>query len=385
MTAIDDAVSIFVGDIVATARDSSSALVDAITASVQADDAAALAAAQAQLGQAQAALAAETALETQDEQEIADRDAKIAALNATIAQLEAVIASGAGFMPAQGQRVMGASSDTGNPSMLVSQFGLTSLAQFRYYRQATDSDASVASMASLCAASNTLLVLSTKIPNNDHAGLAAGKYDAFLKGRCDALSSGGVNTVLIVHHEPENDITATGTMTTKAFADGQAHVAEFLKAYPTIAFSNAAMGSWYSTWSTGKKGDFKAMYPDPSIYDVFGFDRYEESYAGHEAHHTVDQLVGDVVRVFRSNGVTQPLALWEHGVRVDPTIPGYAANWLKDLYAALLALDIRFASYFFSGKNSPNGPWYWTDKTDERQAVLGGFLGNSPRVVLTKG
>lgn len=390
MTAIDDAVSIFVGDVVATARDSSAALVDAITASVQADDAAALAAAQAQLGQAQAALAAETALEIQDEQEIADRDAKIAALNATIAQLEGQLnpsrfPGDAGV----GKKVVGASADNGQPSFVTAQFGLSSLALFRFYRENTDSDASVASMASLCASTKTWLIASSKIPNDktgtaDFAGLAAGKYDAFLKGRCDALSSAQVNNVLILNHEPENDVKATGVFTDATFAAGQKYAADFIHAhYPTIAFAPAIMGGHINPVNGGDPALLAAMYPDPTIYDLVGFDHYDQWFqGGNIKHHTAAELVGADIALLKAHFPGKALALWETGARLDVANPGTAAKWFSDILANE---DLEAISAFFSGRNSKNGPWYWTSKTDERQAVLGAALANSPRAVLTKG
>lgn len=375
-----------VGAIAGAARDAITSLVS----SVQTSDQAALALVQGQLDQAQAALTAETALEAGTEQEVADRDAKIAALNTTIAQLQAALAAASSRFPGDagpGKKVVGASADNGQPSFVTTQFGLTSLALFRFYRENTDSDASVASMASLCASTNTWLVASSKIPNDkktgiaDFAGLAAGAYDSFLKGRCDALSSARVNNVLILNHEPENDVQASGVFTDATFAAGQKYAADFIHAnYPTIAFAPAIMGGHINPVNGGDPGLLQAMYPDPTIYDLVGFDHYDQWFqGGNIKHHTAADLVGGDIVLLKAHFPGKALALLETGARLDAANPGTAAKWFADILADE---DLEAVSAFFSGRNSKNGPWYWTSKTDERQPVLGAALASSDRAVL---
>lgn len=263
----------------------------------------------------------------------------------------------------------------GKPDWVEGFLNVHPMRAFRFYREAADTVASVAARAKDDAAKGRLLAMSKKIPNNDHAGLAAGKYDGLVKDNLDALAAPGKPTLFVLHHEPEND-----NLDTKAYVNGQHHVAELLKSYPTIGFTTAAMGGHYCPNLSGQKSVFTDYYPDPSIYKLFGFDQYEQAYVGHETHHTVDQLITADVGVFRQHiGSSMPLALFECGVRVDPTAPGYAAKWLAELIAKAPGLGIAVLSYFFSDRNSDNGPWGWTNQNDERTPVLAQALAQSAR------
>ncbi len=290
-------------------------------------------------------------------------------------------AAGARFPgdPGPGKLVVGTSYGTlasnpqnGTPDWVEGFLGIHPMRAFRFYREAADSVASVAARAKDDAAKGRLLCMSKKIPGNDHAGLAAGKYDGLIDDNLGALADPGKPTLFILHHEPEND-----GLVTKDYVNGQHHVAELLKSYPTIGFTTAAMGGHYNP-NTGGQTVFTDYYPDPSIYPIFGFDQYEQSFVGSEHHHTVDQLVGADVQIFRQHiGATKPIALFECGVRVDPALPGYAAKWLAELIAKAPGLGIAVLSYFFSDRNSQNGPWGWTNINDERTPVLAQALAQS--------
>ena len=262
------------------------------------------------------------------------------------------------------------SSNEGGDPVPEETFFKTHLQGFRFYSMAGDDISKLANRAKADAAAGRVLVWSQKVPSTDWAGVAKGTYDGWLRQRFDVVAASGKPVIHITHHEPENDINAT---TTEAvYAAMQKHVAGLLKDYPTIGYSTAAQGSWYNPNLSGNKQNLSKMYPDGSIYDVFGFDQYEQFFAGGSIkHHTVAQLIGADVTTFRAYfGKAKPMALWEHGVRVDPAKPGYAADWLNTLYAYARTVDLDFVSYFFSSQNSPNGSWAFQDPKDERYVPM---------------
>lgn len=127
-----------------------------------------------------------------------------------------------------------------------------------------------------------------------------------------ALKINPENTVLILHHEPEND---PGT---------QAHFKGWFgihSDYYRQQIPGLQIGCCLMAW-TGRKGGpgFPAWAPDPSKYDVFCIDGY-----AHQNGDTAQGLFGNALAFAKS--LKKPLAITEHGQEMWND----QSSWLKSI------------------------------------------------------
>ncbi|MCA9327245.1 hypothetical protein KDA14_01830, partial [Candidatus Saccharibacteria bacterium] len=219
-------------------------------------------------------------------------------------------------------------------------------------------------------AHNRLPWISTKTPG--WGTFASGSYDAqidqFLRD-IDAAAA-GKPVWLTIHHEPENDGTATGEYTTANFRAMQKKIRQRMTAVGTknIAFMPIFQGySWATT-----KWNINDFYVE-GIWDAIAFDHYSDSADAN----LLRQRYYDAVSWIQAKGL--PYAVGEYGVR-DYGDATQQANEIRDFWNWGFAnkKDALGYSYFDSGLNSPGGTW---ELAGQRLNVWRDVLKNDTRVM----
>lgn len=369
-----------------TSRDTAIAAVDAYAADAAAQATAAgqasLATLQGQLATAQQALATETAAEHADQ-------TTIAGLNATIKQLEAQLAThGARFPGDVGAKVYGysygtkAANDTGDgtPGPVITETGLVPAA-FRKYFENTVTPATITAAASALVHQGIYPVTSQKLPNDDWQAAGNGASDGWITDRLAALAATGKPALIAPHHEPENDVNG-GTRTSQTF---DAMVRRYRKIIDTngfdIALAICLMGGHYNPNTKSAKANPKDWTTSIDVIDVLLLDQYVQwSPTGGGQQMTPQQAHGDLYAVFAPIIGDLPWGIAEHGIRDDPTKPGWSSKWMTDDAALLDELEAIFQLYFNSDRNSPDGSWA-IHKGSERYAPFTSLIQASPRIL----
>lgn len=115
-------------------------------------------------------------------------------------------------------------------------------------------------------------IVSFKLPNNDWAGAAAGKYDAQIQAVVDKLAALAGRSFLTIHHEP------MGNGTPADFAAMQRHVLPIVTKPANVDGGVIVNGFW---WSSGKQGlsdtEIAAWLPKDvlALCDVVASDCYQ--------------------------------------------------------------------------------------------------------------
>lgn len=219
-------------------------------------------------------------------------------------------------------------------------------------------------------ANNRLPWISTK--TTGWGTFANGSYDTeidkFLRD-IDA-AAGGYPVWLTIHHEPENDSTATGEYTAANFRAMQTKFRQRMTIVGTknIAFMPIFQGySWATT-----KWDINQFYVK-GIWDAIGFDHYSDS----ESVNLLRKRYYDAVAWIEAKGL--PYAVGEFGVR-DYGNAAQQASEIRDFWQWGFnnKKDALGYSYFDSGLNSPGGTW---ELDGQRLTVWRDILKNDTRVM----
>jgi hypothetical protein len=240
----------------------------------------------------------------------------------------------------------GASVEGGAPKTFETQLG-TTLSVYRSYFKPDDTPASFANRANDDLANRRLPLMSTKVPNNDWAGVGAGKYDTWLLPIIKALAAVPGPVWLSLHHEPRSDGAPAD------WVKMQQRARQLIDANS----KNIALVGILNGFSFLQKVPDADEYNHPvgSGVHVMGFDSYCQW----------SPTAGGTWRepnVVFSPGVSiagwgYPTLVGEYGVRTDPANPGKAAQWLKDAWSFASSNKFVAISYFNSGANSPDGTW----------------------------
>jgi hypothetical protein len=94
-------------------------------------------------------------------------------------------------------------------------------------------------------AAGRMPILSFKVPDNDWAGVAAGRYDGQLRSLTDDLAALGGHVFVTLHHEPSGDGSAT------SYAAMMRHALPILGAPASVDAGPIVNGFW---WSKGAQG-----------------------------------------------------------------------------------------------------------------------------------
>jgi hypothetical protein len=94
-------------------------------------------------------------------------------------------------------------------------------------------------------AAGRMPILSFKVPNNDWAGVAAGRYDTQLRSLTSDLAALGGHAFVTLHHEPSGDGSAT------SYAAMMRHALPILGAPASVDAGPIVNGFW---WSKGAQG-----------------------------------------------------------------------------------------------------------------------------------
>ncbi|MEJ7598646.1 MAG: hypothetical protein WKG01_12120 [Kofleriaceae bacterium] len=121
-------------------------------------------------------------------------------------------------------------------------------------------------------AANRMPILSFKIPDDDWAGAANGRYDAQLHRLADALDALPGRVFVTLHHEPTGDGTAA------SYAAMQRHVLPILRAPSNVLAGVIVNGFWWSAQGQGYTDAEIAAWLPPdvlSLSEVVASDTYQ--------------------------------------------------------------------------------------------------------------
>jgi hypothetical protein len=142
------------------------------------------------------------------------------------------------------------------------------------------------SMLNDCDAKNQYCVISFKVPNNDWAGVTAGKYDSDLDIAMNVARQRAKPFAFAVHHEPEGDGTPTvwGAM--------QEYLVQYLSPVSDkMAFTTIGNGWWWGP-NGGKPDSYIAQFYPQSLLNKMN--QYNGIVAGdfYDAHPKADGTFG---------------------------------------------------------------------------------------------
>jgi hypothetical protein len=194
-------------------------------------------------------------------------------------------------------------------------------------------------------ASGNVSFLSVKPPNDDHAGVAAGTYNAQITTLAASIPAGSYFTMW---HEPENDMSATD------------FVAMFQKFYTVAKAANANITIGYIAmayqWGMGMASTASEdpWYPGDAYTDFLAVDAYDPGYSG---QHSLD-TEADFQRWFTwAQKWNKPLLITEYGVENASSTNGFTDT----VRATIIAKSIAYAAGYPSIKMMLY--WNGTDAT----------------------
>lgn len=244
-----------------------------------------------------------------------------------------------------GKIYYGASSDVDTLAQQVG--GMPTV--HRTYQSASSTVANFVDQANEDLTAGRLPLESTKVPNGDWAGVAAGTYDTWLHARIDALANVNGPVWLAFHHEPNGDGAPADWIAM------QKHVRAVIDATPGA--DNVVLVGILNGWL------FTSNH-DPSVWNcqpvgqcpqIMGFDVYNPwtPTCGCAWKSAADALTA--ADVIRSWGYKNTLVA-EFGTHEDPANPGRAAAWMQDFYNLGLQKGLLAESYFNSSSGGGYGP-----------------------------
>ncbi len=243
----------------------------------------------------------------------------------------------------------GASVEGGSPVTFEGQLG-TTLAVHRTYFQSDDAPSKFASEATTDLANRRMPLMSTKVPNDDWAGVGAGAHDAWLLGIIRELAKVPGPVWLTLHHEPNSDGAPAD------WVKMQQRARQLIDANA----KNIALVAILNGYNFSKNTPDAHLYNHPvgTGVHVMGFDAYcqwSPTLGGNWREPNVVFSPGVTVA-----GWGYPSLVGEYGVREDPANPGKAAKWMNDAWNFAYQNKFVAISYFNSGANSPDGTWALT-------------------------
>lgn len=199
--------------------------------------------------------------------------------------------------------------------------------------------------------------VSTK-PTWSWRSIATGRHDDWLTRLLTALGSEATPVFLTVHHEPENDAGPDG-MTPPDFVAMQERVVRYAaELAPQVTVVPVYQ---YWTFDPLREGGDDPRDWIVGAASIAGLDIYNPwSASNGKRWRSFGSKVSEVLPWFEGT----PVAIGEHGCRVDPANPGLAAEWLRDAADFARRHGIVSMSYFNSHVNSPDGTWALQEETE---------------------
>lgn len=199
--------------------------------------------------------------------------------------------------------------------------------------------------------------------------VAGGAHDAWLRQMLRGLKRLDTPVFLTIHHEPENDVTASGGMQPRHWVRMQERaIAKAAAIAPKVMIAPVLMQWTFEPRSGRDPADW--MVPSAK---VFGFDVYNSwSPTNGKAWTSFADKVDRILPW--TNG--RPLVVGEYGCREDPDHPERAVRWMRRAFRYARDHGVVSMSYFNSRQNSPDGSW----ELDGRRAETFRELLARPRV-----
>lgn len=214
-------------------------------------------------------------------------------------------------------------------------------------------------------------LVSWKPPGHDHAGTAAGRYDAQIRAWATSVPR-GIGLYATVWHEPENDMTGP-----QFVAMYQRVYAVVKAANPSITFGPVYMAYWWH------EGSSHYAPGGPNAWWVW--DRYSDfaavdTYSRNPVALKDDPAFQGWLRFMNAKAPTKPLVVAEYARYVVP--PGAQPDAVKQAARArIIPVDeaylqsLRFTMWLHWHGTGPAGDWRLTDPASQaawRQvAVIG--------------
>jgi hypothetical protein len=193
--------------------------------------------------------------------------------------------------------------------------------------------------------------------------VATGAQDEWLAQMLRPLSEESLPVFFTLHHEPENDAGPPGMLPHDYVAMQRRLIGLAADLAPKVTVV-PILQHW----------TFDPLSPqiDPSAWivpeaSVIGLDLYNPwSPTNGKPWRSFSSKADEVLGWFGDT----PVAIGEHGCRVDPANPGLAAEWLRDAVAYARTHNIVSMSYFNSAVGAPEGSWELTGATEQAFAEL---------------
>lgn len=221
------------------------------------------------------------------------------------------------------------------------------LPAFRKYYAASASDSSIASRVATDHAAGRLPMISSKVPS-DWTTMASGSQDAWLQGRINACIA-SKEVILMLHHEPWNDINGT-TNTAASWIAMHAHAKALKDA--TAGASNVkitGMLNGFNLEATGSERDGFQSAPADGAFDYYGADRYQPWQTGDPAGSWASASEwGTCITVLKGWGWENKIVIGEWATADYTAEPGRSAQWILDAYEFAYANGVYAISHFNS-------------------------------------
>jgi hypothetical protein len=197
--------------------------------------------------------------------------------------------------------------------------------------------------------------------------LADGAGDEWLTGMLrplgDPLEVGAGPVFLTLHHEPENDAGPPGMQPADYIAMQRRAIRLAAELAPSVTIV-PILQQW--TFDPSRHDIDPAAWLVPEAA-VIGIDVYNPwSPTNGKQWLSFGGRVDEMLHWFDG----KPLAIGEYGCREDPSIPGLAAQWLRDAADYAREHHIVSMSYFNSGVGAEDGAWTLSGATEATFAEL---------------
>jgi hypothetical protein len=208
--------------------------------------------------------------------------------------------------------------------------------------------------------------VSTKVPGTWRQ-LADGAHDRWLAGILRPLGDpskvGAGPIFLTLHHEPENDAGPPG-MQPADYVAMQARAIRLAAELAPAVTVVPILQQWTFDPSRHDIEPSAWLVPDSA---VVGLDVYNPwSPTNGKQWRSFGGKVDETLHWFEG----KPLAIGEYGCHEDPSIPGLAANWLREAADYAREHGIVSMSYFNSYVGADQGDWTLTGETEDTFAEL---------------
>jgi len=211
-------------------------------------------------------------------------------------------------------------------------------------------------------AHNRLPHLSYK-PLHSWASIAKGEHDAWLTKVFDAFATHEAPILFTLHHEPENDTGPDG-MAAVDYVAMQMHAQELAATLAPLVTVVPVLQQWTFDPMRDDIDPSQWIVPDAT---AVGLDVYNEwSPTNGKEWRSFGSKASEVRDWFGDT----PLVIGEYGCRIDPDLPGLAAEWMRDAADYARQHGIVSMSYFNSWMNSPDGTWELQGETESAFAEL---------------